>query len=157
MTKKNKLIIIVISLISVIILGIMGAGFYMIWNKVSSFAPQKEEAPEKVVEEKTDEETIGPIFPLDTFIVNLADKGGKRFLRITMDLELSGNDLANELTKRKSQIADGILMILPTKRFEDIRSVEGKIALRDELISKTNSFLKTGKITNIYFKEFVIQ
>jgi flagellar FliL protein len=48
-------------------------------------------------------------------------------------------------------------MILPSKRFDDISSVEGKIALRDEILEKLNSLLKQGKITNIYFKEFVVQ
>ena len=48
-------------------------------------------------------------------------------------------------------------MILPTKEFEDINSVEGKIALRDEIITKLNSFSKDAIITNIYFVEFVIQ
>jgi len=42
-------------------------------------------------------------------------------------------------------------------RFEDISSLEGKIALRDEIIAKLNSFLKSGTITNLYYTEFVIQ
>ncbi len=74
-----------------------------------------------------------------------------------MDLELKDESLAGEIDKRLSQIKDSILMIVPTKRFEDINSVEGKIALRDEIMTKLNSLLKDGSITNIYFIEFVIQ
>jgi flagellar FliL protein len=48
-------------------------------------------------------------------------------------------------------------MILPTKRFEDISTVQGKIALRDEVLETLNGFLAQGKIINIYFKEFVVQ
>ena len=103
-------------------------------------------------------EVIRSVYSLDTFIVNLADKGGRRFLRVTMDLELKDESLAGEIDKRLSQIRDSILMIIPTKRFEDINSVEGKIALSDEIMTKLNSFLKDGSsITNIYFVEFVIQ
>ncbi|MDL1983696.1 MAG: flagellar basal body-associated FliL family protein [Deltaproteobacteria bacterium] len=102
-------------------------------------------------------EVIRSVYSLDTFIVNLADKGGRRFLRVTMDLELKDESLAGEIDKRLSQIRDSILMIIPTKRFEDINRVEGKIALSDEIMTKLNSFLKDGSITNIYFVDFVIQ
>jgi len=74
-----------------------------------------------------------------------------------MDLELGIPELESELDKRLPQVRDSILMILPSKRFEDISSVEGKIALRDQIIETLNGFLTLGKITNIYFKEFVVQ
>jgi flagellar FliL protein len=74
-----------------------------------------------------------------------------------MDLELGSPGLEAEVTKRLPQVRDSILMILPSKRFDDISSVEGKIALRDEILEKLNGLLTLGKITNIYFKEFVVQ
>ena len=89
--------------------------------------------------------------------MNLADKGGNRYLRVTMDLELGNSDLETEITKRLPQVRDSILMILPTKRFEDISTVQGKTALRDEMLATLNGYLTQGKITNIYFKEFVVQ
>ena len=48
-------------------------------------------------------------------------------------------------------------MILPTKRFEDISTVQGKTTLRDQIMETINGFLAQGKITNIFFKEFVVQ
>jgi flagellar FliL protein len=48
-------------------------------------------------------------------------------------------------------------MILPTKRFEDISTVQGKTALRVEMLETLNGYLAQGKIANIYFKEFVVQ
>jgi len=48
-------------------------------------------------------------------------------------------------------------MILPTKKFSDIVTTEGKTALRDELIGALNALLTTSKVSRIYFKEFVIQ
>ena len=74
-----------------------------------------------------------------------------------MDLELGIPELESELDKRLPQVRDSILMILPSKRFEDISPVAGKIALRDEILKKLNGFLVQGEITNIYFKEFVVQ
>lgn len=147
MTKKKLVIFIIIPLIFVSV----GAVSFVVWNKTSFFSSQTEKVPEN------NSEVIRSVYSLDTFIVNLADKGGRRFLRVTMDLELKDESLAGEIDKRLSQIRDSILMIIPTKRFEDINSVEGKIALSDEIMTKLNSFLKDGSITNIYFVEFVIQ
>jgi flagellar FliL protein len=55
------------------------------------------------------------------------------------------------------QVRDSILMILPSKQFVDISSVEGKIALRDEILANLNGFLLQGQVSKIYFKEFVVQ
>jgi flagellar FliL protein len=74
-----------------------------------------------------------------------------------MDLELGNPKLEKELDKRLPQVRDSLLMILPSKRFEDISTVQGKMALRNELLETLNGFLAQGKITNIYFKEFVVQ
>ena len=147
MTRKKLIIFIIIPLIFVSV----GAVFFVVWNKTSFFSSQTEKVPEN------NSEVIRSVYSLDTFIVNLADKGGRRFLRVTMDLELKDESLSGEIDKRLSQIRDSILMIIPTKRFEDINSVEGKIALSDEIMTKLNSFLKDGSITNIYFVDFVIQ
>jgi flagellar FliL protein len=46
---------------------------------------------------------------------------------------------------------------LPTKRFEDISTAKGKAALRDQMLERINGLLAGGRITNIYFKEFVVQ
>jgi flagellar FliL protein len=103
------------------------------------------------------EKLLGPIFSLDTFIVNLADKGGKRYLRMTIDLELDSEELESEVKKRLPQVRDSILTILPTKRFDDISSAKGKTALRDQMLERINGLMARGKVTNIYFKEFVVQ
>ena len=153
-TKKLMLIVIIIS---VVFLCIMGAGFYVLWNKVSPHDPQVEQKEDKVAEEKHDEDEIRPVYSLSTFIVNLADRGGTRYLRATMDLELSSEETKDEIEKRLPQIRDAILTIIPSKSIKDINTIEGKTALRDEIIEKINSFIKKGRITNIYFTEFVIQ
>ncbi|MFZ3049081.1 MAG: flagellar basal body-associated FliL family protein, partial [Desulfatirhabdiaceae bacterium] len=106
---------------------------------------------------KTEQPLIGPIFPLDNFIVNLSDQGGKRYLRITMALELSDVKIADVLTQRLPQVRDAILMILPAKKVDEMQSVEGKNALRTELMAKLNEMTGGGTIKTIYFTEFVIQ
>jgi flagellar FliL protein len=154
---SNKLLLLIFSVLLVFMLG-MGGGLFMMWNKLGELSVQSAaNAGTNPSPGNNPEQPLGPICSLQTFIVNLADKGGNRYLRVTMDFELANAELQGEIDKRLPQIRDSILMILPSKRFEDISSVDGKIALRDEILEKVNSLLTLGKITNIYFKEFVVQ
>jgi len=154
---SNKILVLLIGVMMMLILG-LGGGLFMMWNQLSALNAQSVAdaggQPDEVV---SLEQSLGPIFSLDTFIVNLADKGGTRYLRVTMDLELGNSDLEDELHKRLPQVRDSLLMILPSKRFEDISTVQGKTALRNEMLEALNGYLGQGKITNIYFKEFVVQ
>ena len=152
---SNKILIILIGVMLVFVLG-LGGGLFMMWNKLSAMETQAQSPSDQDTSIPV-EELLGPIYPLDTFIVNLADKGGKRYLRITIDLELDGEELESEITKRLPQVRDSILTILPTKRFEDISSAQGKTELRDQMLERINGMLARGQITNIYFKEFVVQ
>ncbi len=154
---SNKVLLIIIGVVLVLVIG-MGGGLYLVWHKLSALDAQLSPEPKpEAAEGKPKTETLGPIFSLDTFIVNLADPGGNRYLRVTMDLEVDGKPAEEELAKRLPQVRDAILMIIPTKRFADISTGEGKSALREEMIGVLNKVLASGKILRIYFKEFVIQ
>lgn len=100
---------------------------------------------------------IGPVYSLDTFIVNLADERGTKYLKTKLGLELDNVLTAKEIDQRLPQFRDTILTILSTKSFEDIRQLEGKYQLRAEIMAMLNPLLRSGVITNIYFTEFVVQ
>jgi len=154
---SNKILILLIGGLMVLMLG-MGGGLFLMWNKLSTINIQANaNASGQPGQETIPGKPLGAIYALDTFIVNLADMGGNRYLRVTMDLELGNSKLESEIVKRLPQIRDSVIMILPSKRFEDISSVDGKIALRNEIQETLNGFLAQGEITNIYFKEFVVQ
>ncbi len=156
--NTNKIILIAVIAVAVLFVGAVGGGFYMMWNKLADLdalvRPEEEE-----VDEETDDglSTIGAMFPLDTFIVNLADEERKRYLRVTMQIELKEGEPVEILEQRLVQVRDIILMILPTKRFQEIRSVNGKTVLRQEIMTRLNDLLKKEVINNIYFTEFVVQ
>ncbi len=157
---STKTLVIVLAAV-VLVIAMMGGGFFLMWTKMNTTLAQMQmqNAAENEAEETPEEEviTIGPIYKMETLIVNLADQGGKRYLRITMELELSAPEVMEEINNRMPQLRDAILMVLPSKQYSDIGSTEGKIALRDELIAKINGILKKGTVTTIYFTEFVVQ
>jgi flagellar FliL protein len=153
---SNKVLIIV-ALVFVLLLGMMGTGFFFMWNKMNAANANPADAGEAGALSAAEPVKIGPIHPLDTFIVNLADEGGARYLRVTMNLELKDKEAVDLVQERLPLIRNGVLMILPAKKYVEIATVEGKDALRDELVAKLNSFLKSDSVANIYFTEFVIQ
>jgi len=104
-----------------------------------------------------EENVIGPLYTLDTMIVNLSDHGGKRYLRVTMALELSDTESIATIESRLPQIRDAVLMILPTKTYDDVSTTDGKIALRNQVMEKINALMTKGHVNNIYFTEFVVQ
>jgi flagellar FliL protein len=153
---SNKVLIIV-AIVFVLLLGMMGTGFFFMWNKMNAANAHSADSGETGAPPAEELVKIGPIHPLDTFIVNLADEGGSRYLRVTMNLELKDKDAVALVQERLPMIRNGVLMLLPAKKYADISTVEGKDALRDELVAKLNSFLKPDSVANIYFTEFVVQ
>ena len=152
---SNKVTFLVIAVMLVLTIG-LAAGFFMMWGKLSEINTQGPPTA-NIDTNQSQMAQLGPLFPLDTFIVNLADEERSRYLRITMDLELTASSDADKLNQRLPQVRDRILMILPSKRFDEIASVDGKTALRDEIINKLNSLFPKTVITNIFFTEFVVQ
>ncbi len=104
---------------------------------------------------ETEEEMIGKLVPLETFVVNLAGSRGGKLAKINMELELDGAPVQEEIDKRKPQIRDIIILLLSGKTFEQVSTREGKDGLRDEIRDTVNTFLTKGKIKRVYFTEFI--
>ncbi|MBW1706107.1 MAG: flagellar basal body-associated FliL family protein [Deltaproteobacteria bacterium] len=153
--SKKGLIILAISFL-IVAVGV-GAGLFVFWGKVSGTVPETMESAEEAAEKRDVKVTIKSLLSLDTFVVNLADPGGRRYLRVTMTLELKDKDFDAEAKKNVPQMRDRILLILPAKKFKDIRTASGKESLRKEIIAQLNPLLDKNEITNLYFQEFVIQ
>lgn len=152
---STKLPVILLAALLLLTAGLAG-GMVMIWGKLSALSALAAREGGSGPEAGKAEE-IKPVVSLDTFIVNLADPGGSRYLRVTMDLEAEGKTAAEEIGKRVPQMRDAVLMILPAKRYGDISTLEGKTALREEIIGALNGMLGSAAISRIFFKEFVIQ
>jgi flagellar FliL protein len=100
---------------------------------------------------------IGILYPLDTFTVNLKSDSGRRYLKVTMSLELEGEELSLELDAKSAVLRDRIIRILTSKSLEEISSKKGKQKVSDQIQETLNAMLTDGSIRGIYFTEFVIQ
>ena len=154
--KKSSLLKIIIILI--LVAALAGGGYfgYTKFMKVES-APPEEMMEEGASAEEKGETALGVMFPLDPFLVNLAGSQGKRVLKVTVSLELSAPEVRAELNENLQKVVDSILVLLSSKTFEDVYSVQGKFKLKDEITTRVNRFLAMGHIRDAYFTEFIIQ
>jgi flagellar FliL protein len=140
------------------------AGLIFLLNQ-GNLEAQEEVTEEEKVEEKTSSEEPKPakkvkkdlMFHLEPFIVNLAKSGGNRFLKVTVSLEMSSPEVRLGLKKSIQKVTDSILLLLSTKTFKDVYSVQGKFTLKGEITTRVNQFLTEGQVKGAYFTEFIIQ
>ncbi len=129
----------------------------------------------------------GQMVDTGTKVVNLADPGGRRFLKATITIEVPPLDFFfeaeatateapaaegeaavatedpriaefNTLIENKMPIINDILnTLLTSKTFDQIYTVEGKEALREEIKKEINARLPELGVIAVYFTEFVVQ
>ena len=158
--KKKPMVMIIGIIVGLLLLG--GGGYYayitFFQEKPVEEVPAEGEEGEEGAAEKVEEDVnLGVMFPLDPFIVNLAGSEGKRFLKVTISLELSTPEVHAELKENIQKVTDSILVLLSSKSFEDVYSVQGKFKLKDEVTTRVNRFLVVGHVKDAYFTEFIIQ
>ena len=160
--KGGFLKILIIALVAMIIGA--GGGFFAYKMFFAKPAPppakdnasqtaKKQEAP-PVAPKKNE---ILPIVDLDPFIVNLADKDQRRYLKVKMALEVSDKKVEEEVKKRMPEIRDIITLLLSSKTYADLSTIDGKLALKTAIVNRLNSIIISGRVTNVFFTEFVVQ
>jgi flagellar FliL protein len=163
----NKKLLIIIAGVVVLLLaiGIPTAIFLVKGSKDADEKLAKDAAKEEVVkiegwndleEEYEEGETpLGAIFPLQTFVVNLADQ--KAYLRCQMHLEFNSADIPKRYYVKQIPVRDAILKLLAQKKSSELQSENGRDELKEDLRSTINKMLKHEDVKNIYFTQFVMQ
>jgi len=100
---------------------------------------------------------VGIMYPLDLFTVNLLSESGRRYLKVELNLEIEGEELAHELDTKKPLLRDIIIRILSSKSLEEISTAKGKETLKEQIVTEINPRIKDGKVMNVYFVDFVVQ
>lgn len=99
----------------------------------------------------------GPLVKGGEFVVNIADPGGRRYLKTEVHLEVKDEKAQKEIEGKLPIIQDRILSVLSSKTLADLE-VYNRDNLRQELLNQINSALGENMlIQNVYFTVFVIQ
>jgi flagellar FliL protein len=149
--KSKKLLWIVIA--AVVLLGGAGAGYFVL-------SGSGDEQPAAEAVEATSESESPELVSLDTFLVNLNDPQGDRYLKLTMRLAISPKTVAEEASGNDlflARLRDRVLNVLMRKTFAELSNPLGKDGLRLEIESEVNDLLTEGKVHEVLFSEFVVQ
>jgi len=151
--KKSKVLFFIILSLGVILLG--GGGFYAY---IKFIGPQPgPEAGKEASALAPPADTVGEIFALEPFVVNLADPKGKRYLKVQLKLEVESPEALERIQKATPKLRDLVIIMLTSLTFEEVMTPEGKIRIRDELLERFNQVMRPDRVKNIYFTEFVVQ
>lgn len=144
---NKKLLIIFIAVFLVLCAGGF-AGYKLMASKGNGDTAEQKE------EQKKDKTTI---VALDPFVLNLSDLG--RYLKVTIQLELSDKELEMDVKEKTPQLRDTIITLVSSKSRSSISSPEGKFQLKDEILFRANQIMGMEKdaFKNLYFTEFVMQ
>jgi len=134
--------IILFAVLVIVLLGGSGVAYLAFFDEP---APAKKEHAEKA------------IMGLEPFLVNLADKDARRYLKVKIDLEVESEKTAKGLEKSMPRIRDQLILLLSSKSYQDIATPEGKHQLKKEILERLAATPHGKKISGAYFTEFVAQ
>jgi len=137
--KSRKTLIIALV---VVLAGVGGGAYAMLRASSESAAPTR------------------GLVPFDPFVVNLADPGGMRFIRVTMQIVVrdeAGAKSITESTLTLKESRSSILEILSQQMAADLVKVEGKQALKKAIVERLSKQIKETKVLDVFFSEFVVQ
>ncbi len=158
--EKNKVMLIVIIVLLVLLLGtIVGVTFYAV-NVFNS--PAEEEAVEQV--EAIQQEDLRLITIADPIYTNLlvGEDNEEHVARISISIGVNGIEDDSEtfiamLTEKEVIIKDVVNGILRNKTYEELKKVEGKEILKDEILDKLRKEFDSNLIVTVYMHDIFLQ
>ncbi len=169
--KKGKLILIIVPLV-IVLLG--GGGFFAYKTFLGPKGDEEDAGTEQGHSGKKVHGTKkghgskkggegeggadGPaFFSLTPFVVNLQDNIGTRYLKISLKFEIEDDAAEPEIKGQLPRIRDSLIILLSSKNYAEIGTVEGKYRLREEIVKRVNRFFDEPLVRGVYFTDFVIQ
>lgn len=179
-SKKKLIIKIVILVLLLALLG--GGGFFGYKMFFGKKAAEGDNATEHATGEKKDEghgekkddghgekkeggkegaaagaEGGGELVSIPPLLVNLSEPQGRRYLKLALDVEVKDKIAADALNKNMAKVKDALLLLLSSKTYEDLASIESKILLKKEIVERLTLVLGEQKVLRVYITEIVIQ
>jgi len=158
---KKKLFIIIGAAVALLVIG-GGAAFFLGGSKAENKSAHGEAKVEAKAEgghgeAKAGEAAAATVYPLEPFIVNIYDGQEIRYLKLKVEFELANAQVKPELDAKVAPLRDAILILLTTKTMQEIQDLQGKNQLREQILAAVGKIVAAGKVTKIYFTDFVVQ
>jgi len=151
MRKRRLIVVLAVLLIAVAII----VGYVVISGRGPAGEASADE--DGAVSASESSPAMGPGYTFDTFIVNVAGTGGRRYLKCTITVEFDKNAGVAEAGTKVPLMRDAVIDILSSKTLEDLEPGPMRNALRDELVATISSVIIKARVTRVFFNEFVVQ
>lgn len=151
--KSRKGLFLVLALVAFLVVAGGGAGAFFMMRSTDGEG-EGETAGEQQVQQKE------YLVSLESFVVNLADPGGNRYLKATLRAVTLNQELEERIVNDdilRSRIRNKVLTILSSKTYDSIGTPVGKEALRREIVREVNKLLGDESVKDILFVEFIVQ
>jgi flagellar protein FliL len=159
-TNSKKIILIAAGILAAAIV-IAAAMFFLGGKSEKKAAPESAKVEAKSEsghgEGKGGEAAAGSTYALEPFIVNIYDGQEIRYLKLKVEFELASPAAKSELDAKVAPLRDAILILLTTKNMQEIQDLQGKNQLREQILTAVNKIVTPGKVTKVYFTDFVVQ
>jgi flagellar FliL protein len=168
--KSGKLKLIIILLVA---LGLLGGGGFFAYKKFFSSKKEKPKVEQKETKEQENKNKKGEqkgkgeqeqisnletkLVQLPTILVNLSDPLGKRYLKISIEIEVKDKDPTPLVEKKMPMIKDALILLLSSKTYDDLASLEKKYKLKLEIAQRLNQIFEKPIVTKVFFTEFLVQ
>ncbi len=150
MALTSKIPIAVIALVAVI--GGLGTGMAASLGLAPDSPFQGEPDPQALAE---GEEPL-EIHTLGDFVVNLAEPGGSRLLRMKLKVEATPSTAAR-IEEIRPRLQDDIIRWTSDRSYASLEGAMGKEELRTALLARINKVLEPQKVEQVFFHSFVVQ
>ena len=94
---------------------------------------------------------------LEPFVLNLADREQRSYLRVGIDLGLGREIGRGENAPPVGQIRDAILGVLAQSRVDELLTAPGKSKLKADVLRTLQERVPALRVEEVYFTEFLIQ
>lgn len=97
------------------------------------------------------------IYTMDKFTANLSGVP-KRTIRLQVNLDMISPLAFQEIMdfEYRAKARDRIVRILNEKTVDELESIQGKLFLKDKIVSEVNQILDKGLVKDVYFTDFVM-
>jgi flagellar protein FliL len=99
----------------------------------------------------------GPLLPLESMVTNLAEPDSDRYLKVSMQLRITGEGAKAEVEANLVPVRNQILLYLSSLTIADTSGADNKRDIQKRVKRIANEAMPTSRITQVYFTEFVIQ
>ncbi|UJQ95415.1 flagellar basal body-associated protein FliL [Mariluticola halotolerans] len=145
--SRKKLFIIIGAALVVLLLGGGAAAYFLVFSGDKNKDPALAEVKPTY------------FFDIPTMTVNLSTDGNEdpKFLKLTVSLELSDEEMLEIVEPRMTRVRDAFQVYLRELRRSDLEGSAGIYRLKEELRRRVNLAIYPAHVDSVLFKEILVQ